>query len=541
MENFGAWGLIPPILTITLAFITKDVIIALFLGILSGSLIVAGGNIFVAILSLTDMLAGSLNDGWNIRIFLFCALLGGLVGMLSRTGSARAFGHWAADRLHTKKASLLMTWFCGIIIFIDDYFNSLAVGTVMRPITDKNKIPRAKLAYILDSTAAPVCILVPISSWVITVMSLIKGSEGFDQLNISEFTFFMKSVPFNVYAILTLIMVLTIIFTSRDFGAMKRSVEYAKETGKLYNDEYGPAPGEIKLDGDENSSKARPFDMLFPIIVLIVSAIVLFPLTTWILSVDGETILSVNQAMSIISLGEAFNNTDASMALFYAVVITLFLTYIFYIVRGLFSIKSASDSLIEGIKSMVPALIILTMAWTIGAIIKYSPEDGGLGLASYLSEVVVGGGFPIWLVPVIVFALSALISFATGTSWGTFAIMIPIVMPIIVGLSQAKGLDTTHMINGCLFSVSAVLGGAVFGDHASPISDTTILSSTGASCPHLEHVRTQLPYALTVASCSFIGYLVGGILGMSILVTWLASLISFIIAIIFLPKMLNSK
>ncbi len=541
MENFGAWGLIPPILTITLAFITKDVIIALFLGILSGSLIVAGGNIFVAILSLTDMLAGSLNDGWNIRIFLFCALLGGLVGMLSRTGSARAFGHWAADRLHTKKASLLMTWFCGIIIFIDDYFNSLAVGTVMRPITDKNKIPRAKLAYILDSTAAPVCILVPISSWVITVMSLIKGSEGFDQLNISEFTFFMKSVPFNVYAILTLIMVLTIIFTSRDFGAMKRSVEYAKETGKLYNDEYGPAPGEIKLDGDENSSKARPFDMLFPIIVLIVSAIVLFPLTTWILSVDGETILSVNQAMSVISLGEAFNNTDASMALFYAVVITLFLTYIFYIVRGLFSIKSASDSLIEGIKSMVPALIILTMAWTIGAIIKYSPEDGGLGLASYLSEVVVGGGFPIWLVPVIVFALSALISFATGTSWGTFAIMIPIVMPIIVGLSQAKGLDATHMINGCLFSVSAVLGGAVFGDHASPISDTTILSSTGASCPHLEHVRTQLPYALTVASCSFIGYLVGGILGMSILVTWLASLISFIIAIIFLPKMLNSK
>lgn len=541
MENFGAWGLIPPILTITLAFITKDVIIALFLGILSGSLIVAGGNIFVAILSLTDMLAGSLNDGWNIRIFLFCALLGGLVGMLSRTGSARAFGHWAADRLHTKKASLLMTWFCGIIIFIDDYFNSLAVGTVMRPITDKNKIPRAKLAYILDSTAAPVCILVPISSWVITVMSLIKGSEGFDQLNISEFTFFMKSVPFNVYAILTLIMVLTIIFTSRDFGAMKRSVEYAKETGNLYNEEYGPAPGEIKLEGDDNSSKARPIDMLFPIIVLIVSAIILFPLTTWLLSIDGETILSLKQSMSIISLSEAFNNTDASMALFYAVIITLFLTYIFYIVRGLFSIKSASDSLIEGIKSMVPALIILTMAWTIGAIIKYSPEDGGLGLASYLSDVVVGGGFPIWLVPMIVFALSALISFATGTSWGTFAIMIPIVMPIIVGLSQSKGLDASQMINGCLFSVSAVLGGAVFGDHASPISDTTILSSTGASCPHLEHVRTQLPYALTVASCSFIGYLIGGILGMSILVTWLASLLSFVLAIIFLPKMLNSK
>lgn len=539
MENFGAWGLIPPILTITLAFITKDVIIALFLGILSGSLIVAGGNIFIAILSLTDMIAGSLNDGWNIRIFLFCALLGGLVGMLSRTGSARAFGRWAAKRLHSKKSSLFMTWICGIIIFIDDYFNSLAVGTVMRPITDKNGIPRAKLAYILDSTAAPVCIIVPISSWVITVMSLIKGSEGFEQLGISEFAFFMQSVPFNVYAILTLIMVVTIIITSRDFGAMKKSVEFAKETGKLYNEEFGPAPGDIQLDGDDNADKAKPFDMLFPIIVLIVSAVVLFPLTTWLGSVDGESITSLSQSMATISLSEAFNNTDASMALFYAVIITLSLTYLYYLIRGLFTIKSASDSLIEGVKSMVPALVILTMAWTIGGIIKYSPADGGLGLASYLSDVVVGGGFPLMLVPMIVFALSALISFATGTSWGTFAIMIPIVFPIVVGLSGANSLDQATTINACLFAVSAVLGGAVFGDHASPISDTTILSSTGASCPHLEHVRTQLPYALTVAGCVFVGYLIGGLFNMSILVTWIAALASFVLCMTFLPRVLN--
>ena len=539
MENFGAWGLIPPILTIALAFITKDVIIALFLGILSGSLIVAGGNIFAAILSLTDMIAGSLNDGWNIRIFLFCALLGGLVGMLSRTGSARAFGRWAAKRLHTKKSSLFMTWVCGIIIFIDDYFNSLAVGTVMRPITDKNGIPRAKLAYILDSTAAPVCIIVPISSWVITVMSLIKGSEGFDQLGISEFAFFMQSVPFNLYAILTLIMVVTIIITSRDFGAMKKSVEFAKETGKLYNEEYGPAPGDIQLDGDDNADKAKPFDMLFPIILLIVSAVVLFPLTTWIGSVDGESILTLSQAIATISVSEAFNNTDASMALFYAVIITLSLTYLYYLIRGLFTIKSASDSLIEGVKSMVPALVILTMAWTIGGIIKYSPSDGGLGLASYLSDVVVGGGFPLMLVPMIVFALSALISFATGTSWGTFAIMIPIVFPIVVGLAGANSLDQVTTINACLFAVSAVLGGAVFGDHASPISDTTILSSTGASCPHLEHVRTQLPYALTVAACVFVGYLIGGLFSMSILVTWVAALACFILCMTFLPRVLN--
>ncbi|MFA6890818.1 MAG: Na+/H+ antiporter NhaC family protein, partial [Sphaerochaetaceae bacterium] len=188
METFGAWGLLPPILTITLAFVTKDVIVSLFLGIFSGALIVAGGNPFAAVVNLTDLLAGSLNDGWNIRIFLFCALLGGLVGMLSRTGSARAFGRWAAKKLHSKRSSLLMAWFFGIIIFIDDYFNSLAVGTVMRPITDKNKVPRAELAYILDSTAAPVCILAPVSSWVVTVMSIVKGSDGFEKLGVSELT-----------------------------------------------------------------------------------------------------------------------------------------------------------------------------------------------------------------------------------------------------------------------------------------------------------------------------------------------------------------
>jgi Na+/H+ antiporter NhaC len=535
MVSFGIWGLIPPVLTITLAFMTKDVMVSLFLGIFSGTLIVAGGNPLIAILNLTDMLAGSLNDGWNIRIFLFCALLGGLVGMLSKTGSARAFGRWAADKLHSTKTSLLMAWFCGLVIFIDDYFNSLAVGTVMRPITDKNNVPRAQLAYILDSTAAPVCILVPISSWVITVMSIVKGSQGFSSLGISEFEFFMRSVPFNLYANLTLVMVLTLILTGRNYGPMAKSIKYAKETGKLFNENYGPAPGEIEVEGEQNSLKARPMDMLFPIIVLIASAIILFPMTTYLAAIDGESITSLGAAMGSMSLGDAFNNTDASMALFYAVIFTLLITYIYYTARKLFTIKSASDAIGDGIKSMVPALIILTMAWTIGTVIKSSPEDGGLGLASYLSEVVVGGGFPIALIPVIAFALSALISFSTGTSWGTFAIMIPIVMPIIVGLAQAKGLLDGAMLNSVLISISAVLGGSVFGDHASPISDTTILSSTGAGCPHLEHVATQMPYAITCATCSFIGFLIGGIF-LNLFVAWLAALTAFVLALVFLPR-----
>ena len=537
MAHFGIWGLIPPVLTITLAFITKDVIVSLFLGIISGALIAAGGNPIVAILNLTDLMADVLSDGWNIRIFLFCALLGGLVGMLSRTGSANAFGLWARKKINSPKTSLLLAWLCGIIIFIDDYFNSLAVGTVMRPIADKNKVSIAKLALVLDSTAAPVCILVPISSWVITVMSIVKGSEGFESFGMSEFAFFIKAVPYNIYAILTLIMVLTIIFTNRDYGPMKKSQKLA-EQGKLFNEAYGDAPGEVEIVTSGRAKNAKMFDMLLPIIVLIISALIMFPFTTYLLTVDGETITSVSQAAASMSLGDAFNNTDASMALWYAVIITVAFTYIYYICRGLFKIKDASEALINGIKSMVPALVILVMAWSIGTIIKSSPADGGLGLASFLSEVVVGGGFPLALVPAIVFILSALIAFATGTSWGTFAIMIPIVMPIAVGLSAGKGLGSAEALNATLICVSAVLGGAVFGDHASPISDTTILSSTGAGCPHLEHVATQLPYALTVAACAFIGFIVGGFT-LSAVAAWITSLICFVLAIVFLPKFIK--
>ncbi len=292
MQSFGIWGLVPPILTITLAFITKDVIVSLFLGIIVGALIVAGGNPGVAILNLTDLLADVLSDGWNIRIFLFCALLGGLVGMLSRTGSASAFGRWAAKKLHSQKASLLVAWFCGLIIFIDDYFNSLAVGTVMRPIVDKNNVSRAKLAWVLDSTAAPVCILVPISSWVITVMSIVKGSEGFSAFGISEFEFFIRAVPYNIYAILTLIMVLTIIMTNRDFGPMKHSQELA-DKGQLFDPGYGDAPGEVEIVTSGRAAKARVIDMLLPIIILIASALFMFPKTTYIGAVDGESIMTI--------------------------------------------------------------------------------------------------------------------------------------------------------------------------------------------------------------------------------------------------------
>lgn len=534
MEHFGMWGIIPPLLTITLAFVTKDVIVSLFLGILSGCVIAAGGNPALALMNATDLFAASLSDGWNIRIFLFCALLGALVGMLSKTGSAQAFGTWVSKKLKTRTGSQFVTFLFGIIVFIDDYFNSLTVGTVMRSINDKNKVSRAKLAYILDSTAAPVCILAPVSSWVVTVMSIVRDAEGFDKLGISDLEFFIRAVPYNLYALTTLLMVACIIFFKRDFGPMRASELSAQKTGVLWNEEkYGVISGDIK---EEKTVRAKAVDMLFPIVLLIVCALVFFPLVTYLNAVDGENISSLMQAMHSMSLREAFINTDSSYALFYAIIFTLVFTYVYYLARRLMNLKEASQAVRDGIKSMIPALIILVMAWSIGTVIRSSPAEGGLGLGRYLSEAVVGSGFPLWIIPAVVFVLSAVIAFATGTSWGTFGIMIPLVMPIVVGLIQGQGQNPAESLNSVFICISAVLGGAVFGDHASPISDTTILSSTGASCPHLEHVATQMPYALFAALCSFAGFIAGGIF-MNPLASWAAVLIIFMLGMIILPKL----
>lgn len=539
MEHFGWWGLIPPILTMVLAFKTKDVILSLFIGILSGTLIITGGNPFTALMKLTDTMAGSLADEWNIRIFLFCGLLGALVGLLAKTGSAMAFGRWASKGIKTKKGALLFTWFFGIIIFIDDYFNSLTIGTVMRPLTDKSKTSRAKLAYILDSTAAPICILAPISSWVVYVMSVIKGSDGFTKLGVTEFDYFIQVIPFNLYALFAIVFVAVIILTKKDFGPMSESEYLAETKGLLFNQKkFGEAPGNI--DETIESDKSGPFDMLFPIIMLIILAVVLFPVTTWLGAVDGKTIMSFSDAVKAIPVGKAFNDTDASKALMYAIVFTLTISYIYYLFRKLISIKSANEAIIDGVKSMVPALVILSLAWSIGSIIKTAPADGGLGLSAYLSEVVVSGGFPLWFLPLIVFILSCLISFSTGTSWGTFAIMIPIVMPIAIALGEAQGLSSADLLHATMVPIGAVLGGAIFGDHASPISDTTILSSTGASCPHLEHVTTQFPYALFIAVVALLGHLAGGFL-LSPIWGLLVSTIVFVLGIILLPKYWGAK
>ncbi|MCX8058520.1 MAG: Na+/H+ antiporter NhaC family protein [Spirochaetes bacterium] len=539
MDSFGILGLLPPILIIVLAFITKDVIFSLFVGIFAGTLIVANGDPFSALLALTDRIANALSDGWNIRIVLFCALLGAFVGMLSKTGAAYAFGKWASSNVKSRKGALLVTWIFGLIIFIDDYFNSLTIGTVMRPVTDEKKISRAKLSYILDSTAAPVCIIAPISSWVVTVMSVIRGSEGFVNLKISEFAFFIKLIPVNFYALLTILMVLAIIIYNKDFGPMRDSEMLAINKNILFNeDKYGPVTGKIETKDENNNVK--PFDMIIPLLILIISCVVFFPMVTYINSINGENIKNLSESFRKISIGDAFKDTDASAALFYAIIFTIVLSYIYFIVRKLLNLRKAGEAIIEGIKSMIPALVILALAWTISGLIKTPKSEGGLGLPVYLSNIFVEGNFPISILPILVFIISCLISFSTGTSWGTFTIMIPISLPIVISLSQSLGYSYSNMLNISLITVGGILAGAIFGDHCSPISDTTILSSTGASCPHLEHVTTQIPYALFVAFISGIGYIIAGIIK-NVFVSGLISFILFLVGYILISSFFDKK
>lgn len=532
MTSYGYLSLLPPLIAIICAFISKDVIVSLCLGVLSGLLIINNYDIFSAVLAFADLLAKLVGDSWNVRILMFCAMLGALVAMLSATGAASAFGQWASTKVRSRRGAGLMSFVFGVFIFIDDYFNSLAVGTIMRPISDKMRVCRAKLAYILDSTAAPVCIIAPISSWVVTVMSALDKTYGFEKLNMTPFEFFIHSIIYNLYAISTLIFVLYIIISGRDFGPMAKAQALATNSGKLFNEhKYGACAAHLS---EEKNERAKPIDMLLPLILLVLSAVIFFPLSTYLASIDGEKITSLAQAYASISLSDAFKNTDASVALFYAITWTILLSYIYFIARGLLSLSKASASLELGIKSMVPALIILALAWCLGTIIKAAPSDGGLGLGFFLSEIFKDASYLVAFLPLAMFIISAIMAFATGTSWGTFAIMIPLAMPIILALMDGADYDQTLTMT--LMSIAAVLSGAVLGDHISIISDTTILSSTGAGCPHLEHVSTQMPYALFVAIACAAGFLAGA-MAQSLAIAWVATLALMFGGIIMLSKL----
>ena len=465
------WALLAPIIAIVLALITKEVYSSLVIGIIVGGVIYAGGNFEGTIVHvLSDGFIANLSDSYNMGILFFLVLLGALVAMMNKAGGSAAFGRWATAHIKSRVGAQLATIALGVLIFIDDYFNCLTVGSVMRPVTDNHKISRAKLSYIIDATAAPVCIIAPISSWAAAVAGFARGAGAENGISL-----FIQAIPYNFYALLTFVMMIFLAVTSFDFGPMKKHEDNARETGDLFTSGTKQAVEEMAVN-----EKGRVCDLVVPIIILIISCVIGMIYSGGFFS--GEGFIT------------SFSNSDASVGLAYGAFVAIILTVVFYLIRRVLSFKSIMESLPEGFKAMVPAIMILACAWTLKAM------TDSLGAKIFISQLIEGSaaGFRA-LLPAIIFVIAVGLSFATGTSWGTFGILIPIVLSVF-----SAGEPIT------IVAISACMAGAVCGDHCSPISDTTIMASAGAQCDHLNHVSTQLPYALTVAGVSAVSYIIAG-------------------------------
>lgn len=490
------WALTPPIIAISLALMTKEVYSSLFLGVLTGALLNADFHPVGGLNQLfPNGIMAVLSDKWNVGILVFLVVLGAMVQLMNRAGGSTAFGAWAANRIKGRAGAQLSTMLLGCLIFIDDYFNCLTVGSVMRPVTDKHKISRAKLAYLIDSTAAPICIIAPISSWAAAVSGFVKGENGM--------SIFVQSIPFNFYALLTLLMMVFIIFMKIDFGPMLKHEQNALHGDLLTAGTSNPADGE-----NQNTAKAgRVSDLIVPVVFLIIGCMIGMIYTGGFF--DGKSFV------------EAFAASDASVGLVMGSSVALVMTIAYYLMRQSLSFSECMDCLPEGFKQMVPAMLILAFAWTLKSM------TDSLGASTYVGSLMAGsaGGLMAFL-PAIIFVVAIGLAFASGTSWGTFGILIPIVV------SSLQDIDMQLMI----ISISACMAGAVCGDHCSPISDTTIMSSAGAQCNHLNHVTTQMPYALTVALVAFFTFLVAGFTKSA----WI-SLVFGIVALFFLLLLIRHR
>ena len=496
-----ALALLPPIIAIVLALITKEVYSSLFVGILSGALLYAGFNPWHTVTGTFDVMIGKLSDSWNVGILIFLVVLGMMVALINRAGGSAAYGRWASAHIRTKTGALLSTIALGVLIFIDDYFNCLTVGSVMRPVTDKHGISRAKLAYIIDATAAPVCIIAPISSWAAAVSSVAPEGEGL--------TLFIRSIPYNLYALLTIGMMLLCAVMRVDFGKM-RIHEQNAEAGDLFTTDERPYADE---QAPEDNGRGHVFDLILPIAVLIVCCVGTMVYTGGFFDPASSAYLD---------FVTAFSGSDASTGLVLGSFLALIFTFLLFVPRRVVTFKQFSGALCDGFKAMVPAILILTFAWTLSGV------TNNLGAKVYVAEVVrhAAGGLANFL-PAIVFLIAVGLAFATGTSWGTFGVLLPIVCSIF---------PSGELM---IIAVSACLAGAVCGDHCSPISDTTIMASTGAQCDHIAHVSTQLPYALTVAAVSFVGYILAGFVQNVFVVLPVSFVLLF--AVLFGIRMLQKK
>ncbi len=492
----GTWlSIIPPLLAIGFAVLTRKVYLSLFIGILSGALIINQFSIKSSFVDVFQTIWGVVSDvEWNVPILIFVLLLGGLTSLLSNSGATERFSLWALSRVKTRVAAQFVTVFTGITIFIDDYFNSLAVGQIARPITDAHGVSRSKLAYLIDSTGAPICILIPLSSWGAYVFSLLVQPINEYNLGIEPFTAFLMIVPANYYAIMALLIVFLTIYWQIDFRTMRKHEEKALEE----------MDHNLKAEAQKNIAPiSHAFDLMLPILTLVISTIIFF-------------LFSGNYFTTNVSMMQATGDGDIVSALVYGGLLAILVTAILYLPTEKLKVKSFIIAFFNGVWKMSGAALILVLAWSIGNIIE------NLETGTFLATLV-EGNVPLWLLPVALFLLACIMAFATGTSWGTFAIMIPIAVSIIGEIHPEWILP----------AIGAVLAGSVFGDHCSPISDSTILSSVGAECNLMDHVTTQIPYALTAAGASSIGYIVFGLtsnvfigLGVSILV-----LVSFLFAV----------
>ncbi|MCI8552330.1 MAG: Na+/H+ antiporter NhaC family protein [Lawsonibacter sp.] len=466
-------SLLPPIIAIALALITKEVYSSLFIGILVGGLLYSNFSFEGTVLhAFSDGIVASLSDSYNVGILIFLVILGTMVCLMNKAGGSAAFGRWAKKNIKSRAGAQLATILLGCLIFIDDYFNCLTVGSVMRPITDKQNVSRAKLAYLIDATAAPICIIAPISSWAAAVAGFAEDGQGL--------TLFIRAIPYNFYALLTIVMMIGMVLMHTEFGPMARYEKNAVETGDLFS---GSNPYAM-LDDEVDETRGSVLDLVLPIIVLVVACVIGMIYSGGFFS--GENFV------------DAFSNSDASVGLMLGSAFGLLFAFVYYFIRKSMTFKEMMGCIPEGFKAMVPAILILTFAWSLKGM------TDSLGAKFFVRDFVrTVSGIQMFL-PVIVFIVGCFLAFATGTSWGTFGILIPIVQNVF------------EMSNPmAIICISACMAGAVCGDHCSPISDTTIMASAGAQCDHVNHVSTQLPYAISCAAISGITYLIAGILVMA--------------------------
>lgn len=474
------WSLFPPVIAIGLALITKEVYSSLFVGILSGGIIYAAASgtgfegTFKAVVH--DGLITNLSNAYNVGILVFLVVLGIIVVLMNKAGGSRAYGEWAAAHIKGRRGAALSTFFLGVLIFVDDYFNCLTVGSVMRPITDKHNISRSKLAYLIDSTAAPICIIAPISSWAAAVSGTVEGVNGI--------SLFINTIPYNLYAFLTILMVIFISVSDTDYGPMKIHEDNAKN-GDIFTTQNNT----YEQDAQPVTERGRVIDLILPVAVLIVFCVVGMIYTGGFFS--GTDFVT------------AFANCDAAYGLSLGSISALIVIIAYYMLRRVLKFNECMDSIAAGFKQMVPAILILTFAWTLKTMTNH------LEAGAFVSGVVQSATALSVLLPVILFVVAIGLAFATGTSWGTFGILIPIVTSVFEA-ELANVSQTGEIPSMVIICISACLAGAVCGDHCSPISDTTIMASTGAQCDHVNHVSTQLPYALTVAAVCVVGYLLSG-------------------------------